>query len=142
MRHGDAPLIDGERQLSENGKKEVRAMAKWLAGQSEPDIVLVSPILRAQQTAQQLEPFLTHHYRRADEELLKPEADAQIATAYFEALSANNLLLISHMPLVVNLLEAWLPGQGRYFPTATIAELEIKGSEAKLKQFISPDDLT
>lgn len=31
MRHGDAPYIDGERQLSESGKQDVAQMSQRLA---------------------------------------------------------------------------------------------------------------
>ncbi len=141
MRHGDAPTINGERQLSHQGIKEVRLIGQWLSEQPEINMLLISPILRAQQTSQQLEPFLSNHYRRGNEELLRPEANAEIACQYFESLSVKSLLLISHMPLVTNLLDSWLPGQGKYFPTASIAELEIISGKAKLLSFMQPSDL-
>lgn len=142
MRHGDAPLIDGVRQLSTRGIEEAGKMGQWLSEQSQPDMVLVSPLLRAQQTSEQVEPFLAQDYKRADEDLLKPETDATIARHYFESLDSTNLLLVSHMPFVVNLLEAWLPQQARFFSTASIAELELIDGGVRLNRFVSPSDLS
>lgn len=141
MRHGDAPMINGERQLSSHGVEEVKQMGHWLQSQEKPELVLVSPILRAQQTFNSLKSFLIDEYQVKDENLLRPETDATIACHYFESLEADSLLLISHMPFVTNLLEAWLPGRGKYFPTAAIAELEIANSKAKLLKFVQPSDL-
>ncbi|WP_251359607.1 phosphohistidine phosphatase SixA [Kangiella sp. TOML190] len=142
MRHGDAPTIEGMRQLSAKGIAEARTMGQWLSEQSLTDTILISPLLRAQQTATEVMAYFKHDFKKADESLLKPEADASLTIEYFQALEAESLLLISHMPLVVNLLEAWLPGAGRYFPTAAIAELEINDDSVELAQFITPADLS
>lgn len=139
MRHGDAPTIDGERQLSTRGYAEVEAMGAWLARQEEPiEQILVSPLLRAQQTYQTLAPYLDYEYSLLSEGLLKPEADPSIASSYFESLDAGSVLLISHMPLVSNLLMRWLPEEMRYFPTAAIAEVQLVSGKATLKGFVSP----
>ncbi len=141
MRHGDAPLISGQRQLSDTGIAEAGAMAQWLSSRQSFQAMLVSPLLRAQQTANEIESVTKSQYIRLDENLLKPESDPRIATSYFEALEYSSILLVSHMPLVVNLLEAWLPGQGRYFPTAAVAELEISERGVKLLSFTSPANI-
>lgn len=147
MRHGDAPYIDGERQLSELGKQDVAQMAQRLAERFkeqnlELEIMLASPYLRAQQTADIVEqelmdakvrPFLTEQ-----EPLLRSESDPAMTASYVEALPQSTILLVSHMPLVANLLATWLPQQGRYFPTSAIAELEFAGGKPKLTNFFEP----
>ena len=142
MRHGDAPFINGERQLSELGRAEARLMARWLKDQSSSDLVLVSPLLRAQQTADEVFSVIPQEFPKLEESLLKPESDPKLSCEYFEALGQKSVLLISHMPLVVNLMETWLPSQGRYFPTASIAEIELfQNKPNTLRQFITPADL-
>lgn len=141
MRHGDAPFINGERQLSELGFKEAERMGQWLQSQSSFDAMLVSPLLRAQQTAEQVDEVVSGNYQILPENLLKPESHPKIATSYFEALDFDSILLVSHMPLVVNLLETWVSGSGRYFPTAAVATLEITLESTKLLDFTTPSDL-
>ncbi len=141
MRHGDAPFIDGQRQLSDTGIAEVRSMAQYLSSQQPFQAMLVSPLLRAQQTANAVEDVIKSEHIRLDESLLKPESDPRLATSYFEVLEYSSILLVSHMPLVVNLLEAWLPGQGRYFPTAAVAELELSDQGVNLLSFTSPEGI-
>lgn len=140
MRHGDAPTIDGERQLSARGYAEVEAMGVWLAKQEPIEQILVSPLLRAQQTYQTLAPYLNYEYTLLNETLLKPEADPSIASSYFESLEVKSVLLISHMPLVSNLLNQWLPNDHRYFPTAAIADIQKLSGKTALKAFIKPSD--
>ncbi len=141
MRHGDAPTIDGVRQLSSKGIEESKLMGQWLSQQEPIDTVLVSPLLRAQQTAGCVYPFLQNEFQSSEEPLLKPEASARLAIEYFQALEAESVLLISHMPLVVNLLEAWIPHAGRYFPTASMAELSFKAAKPLLQNFITPAEI-
>ncbi len=148
MRHGDAPYIDGERQLSELGKQDVAQMSQRLAEilkeqELELEVMLASPYLRAQQTADIVEqqlmaakvrPFLTEQ-----EPLLRSESDPEMTASYIEALPQSTILLVSHMPLVANLLASWLPGQGRYFPTSAIAELEFIEGKPSLINFYEPN---
>lgn len=148
MRHGDAPYIDGERQLSELGKQDVAQMGQRLAAilkeqELELEVMLASPYLRAQQTADIVEqqlmsakvsPFLTEQ-----EPLLRSESDPEMTASYIEALPQSSILLVSHMPLVANLLATWLPQQGRYFPTSAIAELEFVGDKPTFRNFYEPN---
>ncbi|MBD3652803.1 phosphohistidine phosphatase SixA [Kangiella sp.] len=147
MRHGDAPYIDGERQLSELGKQDVVKMAQRLAERLkeqnlELEIMLASPYLRAQQTADIVEHELmeakVRPFLREQEPLLRSESDPAMTASYVEALPQSTILLVSHMPLVANLLATWLPQQGRYFPTSAIAELEFVAGKPKLTNFFEP----
>ena len=54
MRHGEATPMqadDAARQLTETGHQEASRMGQWLATHHKPDALLVSPYIRAQQTA-------------------------------------------------------------------------------------------
>ena len=83
MRHGDAPYINGERQISNLGHQQIKQMAKWYAehlkGQGLTlETLLVSPILRAQQTAETFETtfktLVDYDWCRETEPLLKSES--------------------------------------------------------------------
>ncbi|AUD79168.1 phosphohistidine phosphatase SixA [Kangiella profundi] len=147
MRHGDAPYIDGERQLSESGKQDVAQMSQRLADilkqqELELELMLASPYLRAQQTADIVEQELMNAkvrpFLREQEPLLRSESDPAMTASYVEALPQSTILLVSHMPLVANLLASWLPHQGRYFPTSAIAEIDFEGDKPNLSSFYEP----
>jgi phosphohistidine phosphatase len=134
MRHGDAPYINGERQISEQGHDDVRSMASWLGQELKQykiklDAILASPILRAQQTADTVEDCLSerldYSWTRQTEPLLKSEADPSITIPFIEEVTSGNLLLISHMPLVSHLWAGWLNGASQYFPTSAIGCITI-----------------
>lgn len=148
MRHGDAPYIDGERQLSESGKQDVAQMSQRLAEifkqqGIELELMLASPYLRAQQTADIVEQELMNAkvrpFLREQEPLLRSESDPAMTASYVESLPQSTILLVSHMPLVANLLASWLPHQGRYFPTSAIAELEFVNGKPALTNFFQPN---
>lgn len=147
MRHGDAPYIDGERQLSEIGKQEVAQMARKLAAilqdnDLELEVMLASPYLRAQQTAdiveQELMAAKVRPFLREQEPLLRSESDPLMTASYIEALPQSTVLLVSHMPLVANLVASWVPSQGRFFPTAAIAEIDLIDAKPMLSNFYQP----
>ena len=149
MRHGDAPYISGERQLSESGHKQVKRMAVLFEQQLTKlsvklDLVLTSPLLRAQQTADTLEASLSdklgYQWKRQNEALLKPESESSITIPYIEEVTEGNVILISHMPLVSSLWSAWLHGESQYFPTASIGCITLdRDKNARKVSFQSPD---
>ncbi|WP_223670433.1 SixA phosphatase family protein [Kangiella shandongensis] len=139
MRHGDAPYINGERQISDAGHQQVAQMAHWFAEQlkQQDDILstlLVSPILRAQQTADTFEKTLKEvmggRWSRETEPLVAPDANADITIPYVEQTTNGTTVLISHMPLVSNLWASWLGGESQYFPTAAMGCLSIDPDNA------------
>ncbi|GAA0214661.1 phosphohistidine phosphatase SixA [Kangiella japonica] len=152
MRHGDAPYINGERQISNLGHQQIKQMAKWYAGHLKDlgltlETLLVSPILRAQQTAETFEAsfktLVDYAWRRETEPLLKSESDPNMTIPFVEEATQGTTLLISHMPLVSHLWAGWLPGETQYFPTSAIGTLEIAVSPntkgAKKVAFQSPE---
>ena len=134
MRHGDAPYINGERQISELGHQQIKLMAHWYADYLlehglELETLLVSPILRAQQTADTFEDAfrqqVNYSWQRDTEALLKSEANPEITIPYVEEVTTGTTLLISHMPLVSHLWAGWLNGESQYFPTSSIGCLTL-----------------
>ncbi|MFJ2460899.1 phosphohistidine phosphatase SixA [Pseudomonas zeae] len=128
LRHGEAvpygSCPDSERELTDHGRREVLNSAAHLIGQPLTAIY-ASPYLRAQQTAQIVREALGFEPEIRTVEWLTPETDPDKVTD--QLVSVSNVLLVSHNPLVGNLLSYLQHGAG-YPPekvsTAGLAELE------------------
>lgn len=128
LRHGEAEPYgsrpDSERELTAHGRKEVLSSAARLLGQPLTAIY-ASPYLRAQQTAQLVREALGFEPEIRTVEWLTPEVDPDRVAE--QLVSVSNVLLVSHNPLVGNLLSYLQHGAG-YPPekvsTAGLAELE------------------
>ncbi|CAI8773743.1 phosphohistidine phosphatase SixA [Pseudomonas sp. MG-9] len=128
LRHGEAEPYgsrpDSERELTEHGRKEALSSAARLMGKPLTAIY-ASPYLRAQQTAQIVREALGFEPEIRTVEWLTPETDPDKVTD--QLVSVSNVLLVSHNPLVGNLLSYLQHGAG-YPPekvsTAGLAELE------------------
>ncbi len=133
MRHGEAEpqyLSDSERQLTAAGQAEVSEMAQWLHHHySAFDRIFSSPYRRTQQTAAVLlQKGLSAHSVEVNADLV-PEGNAQLVVDFLDMLYAENpqakILLVSHMPLVSFLVEAFTrSGQTPIFDTAGVACIE------------------
>ncbi|MCP1519910.1 phosphohistidine phosphatase [Pseudomonas migulae] len=128
LRHGEAEPYgsrpDSERELTAHGRKEVLCSAARLVGQPVTAIY-ASPYLRAQQTAQLVREALGFEPEIRTVEWLTPETDPDKVAE--QLVSVSDVLLVSHNPLVGNLLSYLQHGAG-YPPekvsTAGLAELE------------------
>lgn len=128
LRHGEAEPYgsrpDSERELTAHGRKEVLSSAARLMGQPLTAIY-ASPYLRAQQTAQLVREALGFEPEIRTVEWLTPDVDPDRVAE--QLVSVSNVLLVSHNPLVGNLLSYLQHGAG-YPPekvsTAGLAELE------------------
>ncbi|ABA75943.1 phosphohistidine phosphatase SixA [Pseudomonas fluorescens] len=128
LRHGEAEPYgsrpDSERELTAHGRQEVLSSAARLMGQPLTAIY-ASPYLRAQQTAQLVREALGFEPEIRTVEWLTPEVDPDRVAE--QLVSVSNVLLVSHNPLVGNLLSYLQHGAG-YPPekvsTAGLAELE------------------
>jgi phosphohistidine phosphatase len=148
MRHGDAPYINGERQISDVGHEQIKKMARWYASHLKDhslrlEQLLVSPVLRAQQTANTFEDafakLVDYSWVRETEPLLKSEANPEMTIPFVDEVTSGTILLISHMPLVSHLWAGWLKGQSQYFPTAAIGCFILGDSGAEKMAFQSPE---
>ncbi|MFG0382460.1 phosphohistidine phosphatase SixA [Pseudomonas sp. zbq_18] len=111
LRHGEAEpraRSDAERPLTERGRREVRKAAERLRG-CELAHILVSPYLRAQQTAELVReslglklPLTTVDWATPDD---SPRAAANQLDAY-----PGECLLVSHNPLLGSLAGLLLHG--------------------------------
>ncbi|AZF04604.1 phosphohistidine phosphatase SixA [Pseudomonas sp. R5-89-07] len=127
LRHGEAQAharTDAERNLTEHGRDEVLRSAAHLIG--EPlSAIIVSPYARAQQTANLVREVLGFAPEIRTVPWLTPEGNpAQV----LEKLDTDdNVLLVSHQPLVgslISFLQHGHPRQPQPMYTASLAELE------------------
>lgn len=107
LRHGDAePRIttDEVRPLSARGKVEVESVVKSAQQTMHGlEIILVSPLLRAQQTAEIAHQFLPAVPMETTE-LLIPESRPSALYELLQGRAEKSVLLVSHQPLVGNFI--------------------------------------
>ncbi|AZD47183.1 phosphohistidine phosphatase, SixA [Pseudomonas chlororaphis] len=127
LRHGEAEphaRSDAERNLTEHGRQEALRSAAHLIGQPLSAII-ASPYARAQQTAKLVREALGFEAEIRTVSWLTPDNNPLSVVAQLD--SADNVLLVSHQPLVGNLIGFLQHGHLRNpqpMHTAGLAELE------------------
>jgi phosphohistidine phosphatase len=110
-RHADAEIATAQqgdlaRALTSKGVKQSRLMAKWLNKYLPNNTqVLVSPALRALQTAEPLEA------KAEIVDTLQPETSLQSILNLLKECSAESVMLIGHQPWIGELIAFLLSGQ-------------------------------
>ncbi|WP_068827777.1 phosphohistidine phosphatase SixA [Pseudomonas sp. BMS12] len=128
LRHGEAEpraRNDAERALTERGRKEVRKSAEHLRGRALAHI-LVSPYLRAQQTAELVRESLGLSLPLTTVEWATPDDSPRLAASHLDAYPGE-CLLVSHNPLLGSLSGLLLHGhlqQSLGLSTASLVELD------------------
>jgi phosphohistidine phosphatase len=127
LRHGEAQAharTDAERELTEHGRAEVLRSAAHLIGQPISAII-ASPYVRAQQTAQLVREALGFVPEIRTVSWLTPDGNPLQVLEKLD--TDDNVLLVSHQPLVGNLISFLQHGHQRQpqpMHTASLAELE------------------
>ena len=131
MRHGDAlPAVttDFARPLSPRGETQAFDAAKRLDEMGLlPELLLVSPLLRAQETSQQVQRL----FSRLIPETLDILSPEQSPVEVFDVISekaADVIMLVSHQPLVSRLVEL-LTAEQVFLDTANIACVDMSPME-------------
>lgn len=113
MRHGNAGLniINNKaRELTPNGVDESKLMGSWLAKKNIAfKRVFTSPYVRAVQTYQAMQPLLPYSVEPKVLVELIPNGNPQSVANYLQLFADDGLgktLIISHLPLVGNLVSA------------------------------------
>lgn len=104
LRHGEAEpraRSDAERPLTERGRREVRKAAERLRGRALEHI-LVSPYLRAQQTAELVRETLGLKLPLTTVDWATPDDAPRTAASHLDAYPGE-CLLVSHNPLLGSL---------------------------------------
>ncbi len=108
LRHGEAEAraaSDAERRLTPRGEGDVLGVIESrraeLAG---VELIVTSPYRRALQTAKIAAQALDFDQELLVTEQLEPGAEPQALFAFIDALDAKSILLVTHQPLVGNVL--------------------------------------
>lgn len=129
LRHGEAQAqarSDAERELTTQGRAEVRQAARLLQGRALGAII-ASPYVRAQQTATLVHQVLGFSGAIQTVPWLTPDSDPREVLAQLGGFDSGELLLVSHQPLVGALAGLLINGHRQQpvaMRTASLAELE------------------
>jgi len=128
MRHGMAEPYrarsDESRLLVAEGEAQVSHVAsQWLRTSPVLDFIVASPYKRAQQTATIVKDVLGFTGELQTNALITPEGDVFQVAQHLDQFASKDVLLVSHMPLVANLLGYLTSGDPRSFGGLTTAQL-------------------
>ena len=108
VRHGEAaPPIDGidsKRPLTERGRQQAQETADYLQTQVQPDVFVVSTLLRAQQTLS----YIQQYFKDVPVlicDKIKPDDDAKAAIEWLSQLPFANIVVVCHMNVVAHIAE-------------------------------------
>ncbi|WP_425918607.1 phosphohistidine phosphatase SixA [Acinetobacter sp. TSRC1-2] len=143
VRHGEAsPAVNGnddKRPLTKRGHKQAQQTAAYLKDMIKPDVFVVSPLVRAQETLAHLQ----HYFNNVPVLVcnkIKPEDDAKSAVEWLSQLPYESIVVVCHMNVVAHIsslltLESFNPyalAEARIYEQAVIAA----GLSTQLKSFI------
>ncbi len=143
VRHGEAsPAVNGnddKRPLTKRGHKQAQQTAEYLKDMIKPDVFVVSPLLRAQETLAHLQ----HYFNDVPVLVcnkIKPEDDAKSAVEWLSQLPYESIVVVCHMNVVAHISslltsESFHPyalAEARIYEQAVIAA----GLSTQLKSFI------
>lgn len=140
MRHGlavDQFESDRTRALSKRGETQAEYSALELLKNQQllPKDMLVSPFQRTLSTANIMHRKLSIEQPYKTDEMLVHFADHKILGDFLLASGFQNLLIVSHMPIVAKLCQYLSPGCEIYgFETAQIVRLDFR-SEGELPSY-------
>ena len=135
-RHGpaeeDAPSgLDGDRALSEAGRKRVKSVAKTLVDLDEAPLRIVSsPLVRAVQTAEIIAVVTKLDERGGIVEIrreLSPEGDGMGLVRALASNGQKRVMLVGHEPDVSQLVSSLLGTFERGFDKAMVVALSLGG---------------
>ncbi|QOW45624.1 MULTISPECIES: phosphohistidine phosphatase SixA [Acinetobacter] len=108
VRHGEAaPPLNGndyKRPLTERGHAQAQQTANFLKDIVKPDIFVVSPLLRAQETLAHLQKHF-HDVNVLICDKIKPDDDAKQAIDWLAQLPFENIVVVCHMNVVAHIAE-------------------------------------
>ncbi|TDV72091.1 phosphohistidine phosphatase SixA [Pseudomonas sp. LP_7_YM] len=129
LRHGEAQYrarTDAERELTAPGREEVLISAAHLLGQP-PRWILVSPYVRAQQSAELVRQALDFADSLVTVPWLTPDSDPRKVLENLDGYASDDVLLVTHQPLAGALIGLAVHGnlqQAEPMNTASLAHLE------------------
>lgn len=113
VRHGEAsPAIDGhdiKRPLTARGHAQAKQTASYLQQtylkeNQQPDLFVVSPLLRAQETLSHLQAYFPQIQVMICDKI-KPDDDAEDAIEWLSQLPFEQIVVVCHMNVVAHIAE-------------------------------------
>jgi phosphohistidine phosphatase len=160
LRHGKSAWPDGiddlERPLARRGREAAQHMGRYLAEEGlVPDLVLVSPAKRTEETWTLAKEVLAGVAARAEPRIYEAPPERLLAVIREVDAEVGTLLLVGHNPGLEELLRLLLPAEERYaraktkFATAGLAVIdldapgwrEVKPGVGSLERFVTPRSL-
>ncbi len=129
LRHGEAQpqaRTDAERPLTDNGRAQALRAAEYLREQP-PLTLLVSPYVRAQQTAQLVRDAIGFRGAWHTVPWLTPESELREVLLQLDRFDQGSVLLVTHQPLVGALAGLLIDGHRQQpvpMHTASLAALD------------------
>lgn len=125
VRHGEAvPAENGndyKRPLTARGHEQAEQTAQYLKDLNKPDVFVVSPLLRAQETLAHLQQYFTDVSVLICDKI-KPDDDAKDAIDWLSQLPFENIIVVCHMNVVAHIAEQLT--EENFYPFA-LAEARI-----------------
>lgn len=145
VRHGEAspPVHDNDikRPLTERGHTQAQQTAEYLKDLIRPDVFVVSPLLRAQETLAHIQTYFKD-VPVVICNTIKPDDDATQAVEWLSHLPYESIAVVCHMNVVAHIAEQLT---GESFHPYALAEARIyeqaviaAGLSTQIKSFI-PD---
>lgn len=133
-RHGqaidpDAAHSDFARSLTEFGRRQLTEMTHWLISrQPGPELILHSPLVRAQQTAETIAAVIGHEKTIVRvENALAPGIDLDALLRSVSRTTAERILCVGHQPDMSRCLAGMIGGGEIVYQPGTIAEIDFPG---------------
>lgn len=133
-RHGqavdpDAAHSDFARSLTEFGRHQLTEMARWLIDrQPAPELILHSPLVRAQQTAETIAQVISIDRPVVRvENALAPGIDLDDLLRAISRTTAERILCVGHQPDMSRCLAGMIGGGEIPYQPGSIAEIEFPG---------------
>jgi phosphohistidine phosphatase len=110
LRHGiaedkSADKPDGERRLTETGKRRMKKIARTLARVfPEAEVLQSSPLVRAMETSDAVEKAYGGELHTQTTELLKPDADVKDFRRLLADINAQYAIFVGHEPNLTDIM--------------------------------------
>ncbi len=159
LRHGKSAwpdcIDDLERPLAKQGREAARRMGRYLADeQLVPDLALVSPARRAQETWTLANDSLMDVPMRSEPRIYEASPDLLLSVIKGTEPEVGTLLMVGHNPGFEELLRLLVRHEDRYgamkkYPTAGLAVVdvpahawhELSPRSGRLLRFVTPSTL-
>lgn len=111
--------------LSSLGVEQARAAGRFLRRQQvRPDLVITSPLLRAQETARVIQEVLRSNLEPVESRDFSPSGDPETMAAILEELPGEEILVVGHMCSIGELARHLCLQAPFVFETCTVVALE------------------